>query len=569
MTYKTILVLPTGQLRIQDQIVEYEDKFRFIIDNFDNPNIPDTQILIDNNPIGRAIDYKIMDDGLYFTLELNNELEISNKYPYCELTDYINEEGVSYKFHLKSIILCDEPQYTGNQYKELNKELQVPNPNDYNDEQEWMNVCIPAVMQEGVSQEDAKGKCFGIWKNKQGVQNSIQQPEKKSKIDILSSIKKLIEKNGYAISDEKILEMFGVIEEKNLTRLSISKIKKLDSRKNIHEIKVFPKKTVYIEKYDEHINFNDKLFTEMISAFKNPKLFKPYVDEDHQLGEKFADVIDIYTKEDGLYAKIELNEKGKNVIKNNIYSYISPEWGDRTDTDGDTHKNVLWAITLTNIPALEGENPKLQEQIKLSKKTGGKYMTLTQKLANLEGKVSNYKLQEEPMMMPPEIMEAIQMIKDAIAKIDELTMQNQEIVEEKEAALAQKEVAEKLAEKYKGDLDTIEAEKSAKEKENFFETVVKDGQLEASEVEDFKLMYDKNEEIVRKLLTSRNKKNDNGDQKTTTTLDKNNGDLFEYDGKKYKLTNEDYFIMKERKLNRNKPEDVEKYIEATGLEEVK
>ena len=644
MIQKTILVLPSGQLNINNQIVSYDDKFRYIEDNFQNPNIPETQVIMNGGIVGHAIDYKIMDDGLYCTLELNDNIEISNKYPYCQIEDYINDEGVSYKFYLKSIILKDKPQYEGNQYKELSlklktktkdgfvspafpddmpehyqdilasayascrmdwikdggdreskenkqkcsqiawgavkragykksgdKELQVPNPNEYNNESEWMQVCIPYVMNEGLSQEEAKGKCYGMWQNRNtGEMRPIQtqHPDKKSKIDVLGAIKKLVEKNGYAISDEKILEMFGVLEEGKgtLTRLN----KKLDLTKDIHDIQVFPRKKVYIEKYDQIIDFNDVLFDQMIDAFNCEKLFRPFGDEEHQLGVKYFDILDLYKNAKGFYAKIQLNERGKLAIKNNDYSYISPEWGDRVDTDGQLHKNVLWAITLTNIPALEGENPKLQDQIKLNKTYGGKKMDLRMRLSNLEGRVSNYKLADEAMpAMPPEIMEAIQMIKDALMKIDELTQQNQQVVEEKDQMADKLEVADKLAEKYKSELDTIETEKSEREKDDFFEKVVSSGQLEASEVEDYKLMYDKAKDIVVKLLTSKPKKENYTAQRSTTSLDANDKDVFVVSGKKYKLTQEDYDIMEAQKFDKHNIKDIERYVKdvLVGMEE--
>lgn len=440
----------------------------------------------------------------------------------------------------------------------------MPSPVNFEDKENFLKVCIPAVIHEGRTQEQAVAQCNNMWAKKEGSvlpypDDAQPKPvgisDKKSKIDVLGSIKKLIEKSGYAISDEKILEMFGVIEDKKgyLSRLN----KKLDSSSDTQEIKVFPKKTVFIGKYRKTITFDDKLFNEMISAFNDPKLFKPYVDEAHMLGEKFADILDLLIKDDGFYAKIQLNDKGKDVIKNNIYSYISPEWGDRTDTDGNIHKNALVAITLTNIPALEGENPKLQDQIKLTKK-GGIYMNISQKLANLEGRVSNYKLQDEATPpMPPEIMEAIQMIKEAIAKIDELTQQNQEVVEEKETAIAEKEVAEKTAIEYKEKYDTIETEKKEAEKDVFFEKVVSDGQLEAGEIEEWKLQYEKSQDFVTKILTSRPVKSNT--QKTTTTLE-DTSDEVTYNGKKYKLSIADYKIMEQHNFDKTNVKDVDRYI---------
>jgi hypothetical protein len=499
MINKTILVFPSGQLNIDGQLTQYEDKYEFIIDNFKNPYIPDPQVVMGDKIIGRALDFTVMDDGLYCQLELDNDIDISAKYPHGVLDTYMDAEGIDYKYALAIIELNDEPKYIGNQYKQLNKELEVHEPSQYNTEGEWMAYCVPLAVNEGIEQDQAVAKCTTMWQNKATGETQTTPPEKKSKIDILSNIKKLVEKNGYSISDEKILEMFGVIQDGKGTLTKLNK--KLDSSKNIHEIKVFPKKTVYIEKYDEHVKFDDKLFNEMIDAFKCETLFKPYMDVDHELKEKYCEIIDLTIKEDGLYATIEPNEKGRDAIKNNIYSYISPEWGDRTDTDGVTHKNVLWAITLTNIPALEGENPKLQDQMRLNKNKKGKFMTLTQRLATLEGKVSNYRLMEgEAPVLPPEILEALQMIKDAMVAIDELTMQNQEVVEEKEAALLAKETAEKIATDTQAKLNEIEGAKLAKEKEDFFLDVVSKGQLDPSEVEEWEKQYDTSKDFVVKIL---------------------------------------------------------------------
>lgn len=564
MIEKTIMILPAGLHLIDGDLISWEENYQYIIDNLKNPYIPKPLVMIDGKDIGHIVNYTQMEDGLYGKIELYNEINISGKYPIAKIGDYITKKGEQFKYVLLDVILSDEKQYEANEYKELSKELQMPVPGEFQNQEEWMAVCVPAVMNEGVENDQAITKCVSMWQNQRTGEMAPQAPpqEKKSKIDILSSIKKLIEKNGYCISDEKILEMFGNINEGKgyLSKLN----KRLDTKKSIHEIKVFPKKSVYIEKYDENIIFNDILFTQMIEGFNCPKLFKPYVDEDHQLKEKFADIIDLYIKDDGLYAKIELNEKGINAIKNNIYSYISPEWGDRADTDGDNHKNVLWAITLTNIPALEGENPKLQDQIKLNKTNGGfknmdKNKTLNHRLATLEGKVSNYKLQDEAAaMMPPEIMEAIQMIKDALAVIDQMTQQNEIIQQQKEEIQAQKEVAEQTALEYKEKFDSIENEKLEQEKETFFENVVKEGKLNPDEVEDWKLQYTKSKDFVTKILSSRPEKS-SGVQKTGTTLD-NKGDVVMYKGKSYKLSAMDYTIMANQKFDRHNPADVERYI---------
>ena len=331
----------------------------------------------------------------------------------------------------------------------------------------------------------------------QPIQPPIQQttPEqKKGKIEILSSIKKLIEKNGYNVSDEEIIKLFGIFNTNSASRVFTLNAQ-LEGTARQEEIKIFPKKSVYIEKYDEFVEFNDILFDNMINNFNNERLFKPYIDIEHQLGEKYADIITLTKKPDGLYATIELNEQGRLAIKGNKYSYISPEWGDRTDTEGIKHNDVLCAVTLTNIPALEGELPTLQTQIKLDK--GEQMNEFDKRLAKLEGKLSgNKKLQDgapaEPAIDINVVMEAIQMIKEAIAKIDELTQQGDAAAEE--------------AMKFKKLLEDQQMATEQKEKDDFFELMINDGQLEPSEMDDWSKQYDISKEFVRKMLSSRPKK---------------------------------------------------------------
>jgi hypothetical protein len=46
-------------------------------------------------------------------------------------------------------------------------ELNMPDPNEYEDEQEWMKVCVPKMLEEGKDQEQAVGACMGMWANKE------------------------------------------------------------------------------------------------------------------------------------------------------------------------------------------------------------------------------------------------------------------------------------------------------------------------------------------------------------------------------------------------------------------
>ena len=39
----------------------------------------------------------------------------------------------------------------------------MPNPDDFDTEAAFMKVCVPEVKDEGKSQEQAVGKCSGMW----------------------------------------------------------------------------------------------------------------------------------------------------------------------------------------------------------------------------------------------------------------------------------------------------------------------------------------------------------------------------------------------------------------------
>jgi hypothetical protein len=42
----------------------------------------------------------------------------------------------------------------------------MPNPKDFKDEQSFISACIPVAIKEGLTQEQAAGKCYGMWRGK-------------------------------------------------------------------------------------------------------------------------------------------------------------------------------------------------------------------------------------------------------------------------------------------------------------------------------------------------------------------------------------------------------------------
>lgn len=43
----------------------------------------------------------------------------------------------------------------------------MPNPNEYENESEWMGVCVPAMVDEGKDNDQAVAACMSMWANKQ------------------------------------------------------------------------------------------------------------------------------------------------------------------------------------------------------------------------------------------------------------------------------------------------------------------------------------------------------------------------------------------------------------------
>lgn len=377
----------------------------------------------------------------------------------------------------------------------------MPDPKAYNSQEEFMKVCVPTMINEGKSQDMAVAACSSIWSNKAAEVTGVQPEQKKSKskLELLSEFKKNLEKNGYNLEDDKLESLLqhiaatGKLPELNRYNHSV----KLEKNAPVQTIKVFPRKQCYFEKYDKYVDFNDELFDQMIENFNNPKLFKPYMDIDHKLEEKNADVLGLEKRNDGLYAKIQLNNLGLENIKNNKYSYISPEWGPRTDTEKKLHENVLWAITLTNIPAFEGELPKLQDQMRLTKKKEGSAMSNTRliKLASDMEKL-NFKNQIKLADMPAE-SPAIDpvIIEEAIAMINELSAKLQEAVGQKEQAEEQVQEMNKKAEE--------------KEMTDYIEDAVKLGKIDAKDQEIFVKLWKTNKEDVKILIDSKEVKQNN------------------------------------------------------------
>jgi hypothetical protein len=51
----------------------------------------------------------------------------------------------------------------------------MPDPKPNETEQEFVNRCIPYMMKEGKTQEEAAGACYGIYRNKKSLIENVEK----------------------------------------------------------------------------------------------------------------------------------------------------------------------------------------------------------------------------------------------------------------------------------------------------------------------------------------------------------------------------------------------------------
>lgn len=139
----------------------------------------------------------------------------------------------------------------------------------------------------------------------------------------------------------------------------------LQVTEDVQEVIVFPYRKVWLDNYGVWKEFNEELADEIIKNFNDQFVIKPIIDKEHEYRESYGDVLELYKKEDGLYAKIKLNPAGVELVKNRVYKGLSPSIGTYTDVNKTEHKNVLLALSLVNYQGLGTLTPELQEQLKL------------------------------------------------------------------------------------------------------------------------------------------------------------------------------------------------------------
>lgn len=331
----------------------------------------------------------------------------------------------------------------------------MPSPNGYDNKDDFLKVCIPKVLNEGTAKDNSQAYaiCNSMWEKKEmsdikvpnqnNQQTNINQTQlptsqkPKGKIDFMTEIKKLFEKYGVIETDEKIMEIVNGLNVQGMTmskRLSLYELQMIDSEKPEQKILVFPRGKHYIQKYKLWLNYDDAFFNRIAKNFNDKNLSQPYIDKDHKYQESYGDITGYEINKEGMFFNIKLNELGHKLVKDGIYKYVSPSFGDVTDTQMKDHKDWLVTISLVNTPASLGMIPALQEQLELSfmgrKKMDEKLFKELGNFITLAGDPSP----DAIIQSLPEILKKLQELTDMVTK---LTGENQA----KDSQIAQQQAA--------------------------------------------------------------------------------------------------------------------------------
>lgn len=318
--------------------------------------------------------------------------------------------------------------------------------------------------------------------------------------------------------------------------------KELEQNTELQDIVIFPRGRFFIQHLNRWIEFNDEFYNEILASFMDGNLAKPFIDKNHEKGESFGDIEDLYIAEDGMHAKVRLNEKGIELIKDRQYRYISPWFGGFTDTQGKEHKWVLFSVSLTNIPALSGELPELQEQMQLEMEVG---MEKTKEVFNklkavlIEKKWIQLEDGEEKDF-DTQVSEMLNVLYERMLALSDVAAQVKSLLAEKKA------VEEKLeAEKQK--VASLEQEKLEREAKEVIQKAVEQGKYPVALFEMKVAQYLKDREMVMKEI-----------ELLPAIRTKKEGYSFEAND----LTEEDINNMLRARLNPQNPADVKIYKQA-------
>lgn len=306
----------------------------------------------------------------------------------------------------------------------------------------------------------------------------------------------------WGITEDKEVEIQAIRFDKE--KWTIDEARKWMENHKIKAIEIEPAEEQEIQVFPrgEHIinnkirKFDDEFFKKIIESFNTDSLSKPYIDKNHKRAESYGDIMDLYIKPEGLFAKIKLNKKGTELIKDSEYKYVSPMYGPRTDTKGKEYEYVLYNISLTNNPALEGTLPQLQEQIQLEGEKNMEKKELLEKIL-ASGIV---KLEDENADFDTKITEVLGKLYEKLQEISEMALQIKTLQDEKAALTSKVEEQEKEIKKAIEEKEKLEKEKLEKEATERIKMAVEQGQYPVALMEMKIQQYMKDKAEIEKEL---------------------------------------------------------------------
>jgi phage I-like protein len=446
------------------------------------------------------------------------------------------------------------------------------------DKNEFMAKCIPHYVKSGKSQEDASAICFSKFdKNDlalelpvdpnaapptQGVSPTPPAPPK-TKVDMIAEIKKLLTKNAMTIDDNSLLALIEKIQVQGMsmkTRFELLELQAILPTEAPQEILILPrgKHFVVTRNLKDWVDFNDKLFKNIITNYNNKELSEPYIDKEHNRNESYGDLSDFRIATEGLYAKIKLNKFGLELVKERAYKYISPTITNHIDTKGNEITDWLATISLVNSPALLGAMDTLQNQLQLQLENLNKeksknmdnillqstFRQLTELTAKFDKPLI---LQGEPT---PEAVMAI--FPDIVKMIEELSKKLAEVTGQAADATKKADTATAAADAANQQVTAMKAEKNAVE----CEAVIKDAVEYGAYIPNEKFI-----ELKKTAFMENPDKIKNEIAVLKLAIPKREGQLSTSGVNTLELSAEDLNVAKNAGYDLSKPEDLKKFKE--------
>ena len=239
-------------------------------------------------------------------------------------------------------------------------------------------------------------------------------------------------------------------------------------------VTVFPRGKHYINKYNLVLNCDDKFFGEINKWWNGSTFKKPYLDKNHEFGERYGEFTEMRINDEGLQMYLRLTDEGKELLKSGKYEYLSPTFNDAKDSEGRLYKNVVFTVSLVNYPALMVLD-KVQQQIALSiegdnkNNKGGKPMELREIVAS--------KLSLSLAADDGSILAEIERLLNEGATIEDLKAEIQKMKDALAGAEAEKLKAVEEKEELSAKLSALEVEGKKAEAERVIDEAIELGQF--------------------------------------------------------------------------------------------